>query len=207
MSAIMATVSWLAVWSPEGGHDAGHGALEWITPVFGNDGKTGVVWLFLNFAVLMWILNKILFKGLRAKTALKHDTIKAELDKATSARTEAEAILGEYRGRLDRLDGEVDELMADAKRRAESDREAIIEQAKKEAERIKAAAVAAGEREADARRRTIENEVIDRAIDRAGAIIRDKISADDQQKMFSDYLTSLDKVQFAGPGGRKESSQ
>ena len=42
-----------------GDHGGGHGGfadIEWVTPVFGHSGKLGLLWILINFAVLMWLL-------------------------------------------------------------------------------------------------------------------------------------------------------
>jgi F-type H+-transporting ATPase subunit b len=197
-------IAWLApaiVWaaSPEAApptHGDEHGGgLVWVTwPPWGDHGKTGIVWLLINFAVLMYILEKLLFRKLRARTAEKHDLIKGELTRATEARNEAESLIREYRDRVARLDGEIEELMADAKKRADADRVAVIAAAEEEGERIKLAAKAAAEREAASRRRAIENEIVERAVDRAEQIIRQRIAPVDQSRMLDDYIGQLDRI-------------
>ncbi|MEM9460542.1 MAG: F0F1 ATP synthase subunit B [Myxococcota bacterium] len=184
----------------EGAHGGEHagGSIELISPVFGNTGKMGLLWTIINFAVLLWILNKLLFQPLIKRTRDKHDTVKSEIDKATAARTEAEGLLTEYKGRLERLDDEIEELMADAKKKAQADRTRIIEAAEREAEQIKAAAKASAEREANARRRQLEAEIVDRAVERAEAIIREKITPADQRSMVDRYVTQLGHVDFGG---------
>lgn len=199
-------IAWLApavVWaSPTGEEPPTHGdehggGLVWVSwPPWGDHGKTGVVWLFINFAILMYILERLLFRKLRARTAEKHDLIKAELTRATEARSEAESLIAEYRGRMSRLDGEIEELMADAKKRADADRAAIIAAAEEEAERIKASATAAAEREAASRRRHIENEIVERAVERAEQLIRQRIAPADQSRMVDDYIGQLEKVEL-----------
>ncbi len=180
-----------------GGEHAG-GGIEWLTPIFGHTGNLGLVWAFINFAILMWILEKILFSKLRARTRDKHDAVKSEIDKATAAREESESVLTEYRGRLDALDDEVAELMADAKTKAEADRARIIAAAEREAEQIKAAAVASAEREAAARRRQLEGEIVDRAVARAEALLRSRITPSDQNGMVDRYVEQLGSVDFGG---------
>nr|MCH9687856.1 ATP synthase F0 subunit B [Deltaproteobacteria bacterium] len=170
-----------------GGEHAG-GHIEWITPVFGHTGNLGLVWAFVNFAVLFWILNKILFAPLRKRTAAKHDTVKSEIQKATDAREQSESVLAEYRGRLDALDDEIAELLADAKAKAESDRKRIIADAEREAEQIRASAVSAAEREAAARKRQLEAEIVDRAIARAETVLRDKMTPADHGTMVDRYV-------------------
>ncbi len=191
----------VALASPEAHGGEHSNEIVWVSDIVNNTGKTGLLWLFINFAVLMWILNKVLFSKLKVSTAEKSDAIKSELAKATEARADAESIISEYRGRMDRLDAEVQELMDDAKRRADADRKQILEAATLEAERIKASAAAAADREALSRKRAIENEIVDAAVARAEAVIRSKIGAADQRKMVDDYVGSLGDVKFAGPGG------
>ncbi len=175
----------------EAAHHGGFADIEWVTPVFGHDGKLGLLWILINFAVLMWLLEKLLFSKLRASTKRKHDEAADALAKATSAREQAEATLAEYEGRLSGLESEIDGLIAEAKERAEADRKRIIEEAQKEAAAIKAAAEASAKREAEARLRALESEVVGRAVERAEAMIRDKIGAADQRKMADDFIVRL----------------
>jgi F-type H+-transporting ATPase subunit b len=195
LGAAVLLVPALALASPAAHGDTG---IEWVTPVFGNTGKLGLLWSFVNFAVLLWILEKILFKPLRNRTRTKHDTVKAEIDKATAAREEAEGVLAEVRGRLDRLDAEIAELMADAKAKAEADRARILEAARREAAQITAAAQAVAEREAAARRRQLEAEIVDRAVARAEALLASKITPADQRTMVDRYVEQLSAVDFGG---------
>jgi F-type H+-transporting ATPase subunit b len=180
--------------SPEA-HDAG---IEWFTPVFGHTGKLGLLWSFVNFVALLWILERILFKPLRSRTRDKHVAVKVELEKATAARLEAEAVLVEYKGRIERLEAEIEALLADAKAKGEADRARIVEAAKLEAEQIMGTARAIAEREAAARVRQLEAEVVERAVERAEALLRSKITPADQRGMVDRYVEQLGAVDFGG---------
>lgn len=180
-----------------GGHDGG---VVFFNNPFAGEEKTGIIWLFINFAALMFILNKLLFVPLKRKTAAKHDSIKESLEKATAAHKEAESIISEYRGRMEKLDDEIAELKANAKKRAESDRQSIIEAAEAEALRIKESATAAAERDAEGRRKALENEILDRALERAEVAIRKTIAAGDQRRMVDDYVQGLAGMKLGSPG-------
>jgi F-type H+-transporting ATPase subunit b len=188
----------------EAGHGDAHGAhdggIVFFNNPFAGEEKTGIIWLLINFAALMFILNKLLFQPLKRKTAAKHDDIKSSLEKATAAHKEAESIISEYRGRMEKLDDEIAELKANAKARAEADRKNIIEAAQAEAARIKDAATSAAERDAESRRKALENEILDRALERAEAAIRKTIAATDQRRMADDYVKSLGGVKLGAPG-------
>ena len=176
----------------------GHG-IEWITPIFSHTGPTGLLWVFINFLALLFVLEKLLFSKLRSRNREKHDTIKGEIDRAQTARREAEALVGDYEARIGRLEGEIEELMADATRRAEIEREKIVAAAQAEAKRIREAAVAAAQREAESRRRHIENEIVERAIERAETTIRQRLTSTDQRRMVDDYIGRLSAVELGGP--------
>lgn len=181
-------------------HAAHDGGIVFFNDPIGSEGKTGIIWLLINFAALMFVLHKLLFKPLIRKTAAKHDDIKSSLDKATAAHAEAQSIISEYRGRMEKLDGEIAELKTDAKKRAEADREKIIAAAEAEGERIKEAATAAAERDAETRRKALENEILDRALERAETAIRKSIGSGDQRRMVDDYVGGLAGLKLGGPG-------
>ncbi|HWB81562.1 MAG TPA: ATP synthase F0 subunit B [Nannocystaceae bacterium] len=217
----MKTVIALAVWSiasiamaaphaapAHGAEPAAHGGehgggIEWVTPLFDSKGKIGLLWMLINFAALMWLLEKLLFSKLRARTAVKHDAIKSELDKAKSARKEAETVLADVRGKLDGLDKTVAEILAEAKSRAEADRKRVLEHAQAEAARIEAAAKASAERDAESRRRQLETEIVDRAIARAEELIRARIDVMDQKRMVDEFVAQVPKADLgaASSGG------
>jgi F-type H+-transporting ATPase subunit b len=186
-----------AVAAPEA-HDAHDAGIQWISPVFGNSGKMGLLWILLNFAVLMWLLEKLLFSKLRAKTAAKSDGIKSELDRASAARKAAEGVMTDVRARLAKLDGEVASILDDAKARAEADRARIVAAAEAEAERIKATARASAEREAELRRRQLETEIVESAIARAEVILRGRINAADQSRMVDDFVGQVATAPMPG---------
>jgi F-type H+-transporting ATPase subunit b len=198
---VLASVSLLslpALASPEGeGHGGG---LTWWSDPFpiGAGGTTGLAWTFINFGILLWILNKLMFIPLRRRTAEKHDAIKGQLEAATKAREEAERIMAEYSDRIGRLDGEIAELMQDATARAETDRERIIAEAEAEGERIKANARAQAGREAQLLQRELEVEIVDKAVTRAEETLRRTFADADQRRLVDGYVTEVQGSQLGG---------
>lgn len=183
-------------------HHEAHSGIVWVSDIVGNTGKTGLLFILFNFAVLMYLLEKILFSKLRAKTRDKHETVKTELAHATEAHREAKSMVTDYRAKLDGLAKQGEALLEEARERAEADRKRIIEAAEREAEQIRTSATAAAERDADAHRRRLEGEVIDRAMKDAEALIRQRIRANDQRTMVEDYVSRLTSVDLSGHGKR-----
>lgn len=189
---------------PTHGEDAtehGHGGIKWLGDGFlggpGEDGRTGFLLIILNFVVLLLVLNKILFKNLRSSNAEASDAVRLELERATKARSEAEALFREYETKIAALETEIVDIRAEAKRAAEAEYNRIVADAREQAEKIQTAAVRAGEREALRRRTELENEIVEQALARAEAAIRSTFAAGDQRRLVDawvDEVAALPKI-------------
>jgi len=163
-----------------------------------DDPRTGVAILFINFGVLAFVLNMLLFKALRAKHGVNRATILEALEKATTATANAEAALAEYRQKVGGLDAEVADILATAETRAREEAAAIVAQAQVEAEKIKSGAEATVARETAAKVRALESEVVDLAMDRAEALLKDKFGASDQQSAITAYVGEVSSAELGG---------
>jgi F-type H+-transporting ATPase subunit b len=210
------TLAWA---SPEGGHgheaDAaahggGHGAahpggldyvlssdfwLHWPTK---EDSRTGFLYICINFVVLMFILNKILFKNLVAANRDKSDSIKLDLERASEARSRAEALVAKYESRLAALTDEIAGIRKTAEEQAQKEGERIVAEAKEEAEKIKRSAADAAEREGVRRQREIEAEVVDRAMAKAEQAIRQSFGDADQRRLVDAYVSEIGTADLTG---------
>jgi F-type H+-transporting ATPase subunit b len=169
--------------------------IKWIGEGFlggpGEDGRTGFLILLINFAVLMLVLNKLLFRNLARANAEKSDSIRLELERATKARAEAEALVHEYDTKLSALESEVASIRASATASAEAERKRILAAAERAAEGIKQAATRAAEREAARVRAEIEREIATQALNRAEAAIRSSFGAADQRRLVDAWITDV----------------
>ncbi len=183
----------LALYSPE--VDA-HAGIEWWGDGPADDGKTALVILFINFAVLLWLLNKLLFKNLRSSNAEISDAIRLELEKATTARSSAETLMHEYEAKLQALESEIVEIRSQARASAELEGQRILAEANEQAVKIKLAAERAGEREAARRRTELEREVIDQALARAEQAIRTNFGGADQRRLVDAWVDEVGKAEL-----------
>lgn len=188
---------------PHGEEHAGPSGIKGIGDGFlggpGADGKTGYVIMLVNFVALMLILNKILFKNLRSRNAEVSDAIRLELERATKARSEAEALFREYETKLQALESEVADIRAAAKAAGEAEFDRIVAEAREQAEKIEQAAVRAGEREAARRRAEFEKEIVDSALARAEAAIRSTFAVGDQRRLVDAWIDEVAKTDINKP--------
>jgi F0F1-type ATP synthase membrane subunit b/b' len=197
---------------PHGGEVAEHlpeggGGIKWLGDGFlggpGEDGRTGFLIILINFALLMVVLEKLLFRNLRNANAEKSDLIRLELERATKARAEAELLAQEYATKLSALETEVVSIRAAATASAEAERKHILAEAERAAEAIKRAATRAAEREAARVRAEIEREIATQALDRAEAAIRTSFGSADQRRLVDAWVadvTSSDLVRGSSGG-------
>jgi F-type H+-transporting ATPase subunit b len=211
LGALLVVAVPAVVWaSPEAGHGGdehgGHGGkglgdIEWFA-IFPDKGEpAGFLWTLLNFGVLFWILNKLLFVPLREGHHKKRALIKGELDRATAAREKAEGLMAEYKTKVDGLDKEVDDILKTARTTAKTEKERILADAQAEAQKIRESAVAAAGREGERIRKEIEADVVDRAVDAAEKAIRAKLGTGDQKQMFADHLTEVADIKLEERAG------
>lgn len=184
-----------------GAHGGEHGGggcadMQWFAVQPDEQGRVGFLWVLVNFALLMFVLNWLLFSKLRAGHARERERIKGELERATEAREKAEALLSKYDAKLAKLDDEVEEIKSSARTTAEAEKKRILEDAEAEAEKIKAGAVTAAGLEGERRRKELEGEIVDRAVAAAEKAIRAKFGAADQRKMVDDYVTEVAQVKL-----------
>jgi F-type H+-transporting ATPase subunit b len=157
----------------------------------GEDGRTGFLILLINFVVLMFILDKLLFRNLRQRNAETSDVIRLELERATKARAQAEALVLEYETKLSALESEIEEIRAAAKLSAEAEHARILVEAGEQAEKIKLAATRAAEREAARFRVQLEQEIVDQAMSRAESAIRASFGGTDQRRLVDAWVEEV----------------
>lgn len=194
-----------------GGHAAEHaGGIKWLGDGFlggASDGflgqpladnRTGFLIILINFVVLMVVLNKLLFRNLRRSNAEASDVIRLELERATKARSAAEALVLEYETKLSALESEIVEIRANAKLSAEAEYARILVEAGEQAEKVKLAAIRAAEREAARFRVELEREIVDQALSKAEAAIRTSFSGSDQRRLVDAWVEEVSSAHIGG---------
>jgi F-type H+-transporting ATPase subunit b len=173
-----------------GAHGGGLGDINWFE-LKDDQGRPGMIYVIINFGVLLFILDRIMFRNLRAGHREKRDHIKLELERAGEATAKAEKLINEFEGRLAEIEQEEARIMDAAKKTAQAEGERILKDAEAEAEKIKAAAIASAQREAMNRQQRLEEEIIARAVDKAEASIRASFGAADQRRIVDAYATEV----------------
>ena len=157
-----------------------------------------MIWTLLAFIVTLWLLNKLAFprikEALDRRAAAIEDSIKA----AELSKTEAQALLEEYRERLKEARTQADDIVVRARKNAETyerdsqdqarqKREELLEQTRKDIEAETRRAIA-----------EIRGEVADLTIAATEKVTGRVLTADDQRRLVDEAVGELDFSALSG---------
>jgi F-type H+-transporting ATPase subunit b len=184
----------------EPGHDSGHG--EAHGEAHGGHGElhlkdvlTNIEFIgsVVNFAVLLGILIYFGRKPLGAFLVARRKEVEEGLAEAARLKKEAEAKYKEYSERLEKLDEEIKRMTDAIAEAAQKDKQRIIEEAGARAQRLKQDTERLIEQQMKQLQADVMHEVVDSSVKAAESVLRDKLNAEDQQKLARDYATELGK--------------
>jgi F-type H+-transporting ATPase subunit b len=148
----------------------------------------------LNFVLFAGILFKLAAKPLKSFVVDRHDRIAHDLDEAARLRQQAEAQLREYEKKVQNVDAEVDQLLAQIRQEAENEKLRIISAAEDQARKLKADAQRQIEAEIARARQELHRTVVEAAVAAAEGLVKQNIGSDDQHKMAEKYVTELEQT-------------
>ncbi len=150
-----------------------------------------MLWAAIFFIVLLIIISKVALPKLKATLAARDAELVGKLQSAENTRTEADAVLAEYRAKLAGAQGESAQIVEDARRAAE----AIIAEAKTRAETEAAAITARAQAEvASERDRAMESlraTLADVSIQVASKVVGRSLDGDAQRQLVDTYIDEL----------------
>ena len=173
----------------KGGHGAAAGGS--LSPAKLKD----LGWRVMNFIVLMIILVKFAAKPIGASLAGRQKRIKDEIEDLQTKRAEAERSYREFEAKLASVEKDIDKIVEKAVAQAELEKVKIIERAEQAAADIKRQAEMAVQKEVMEARRTLKNDVAEKAAAMAETLIVNNLTAADQVKIVEDYLAKVGAVQ------------
>jgi F-type H+-transporting ATPase subunit b len=161
----------------------------------GEEGTKGWVrtdwYRVLNFAVLaaglVFLLRKPLSHALRSRIA----GIKEQLEDLESQKEAVEKKLIEYNQKLSDLEKEAENIVAEYIKQGNEAKARILKEAEAATEKLKAQARRSIEHEFEQAKQQLQAEILEKSLSKAEEIIKEKISADDQNRLVDEYL---DKV-------------
>lgn len=145
----------------------------------------------LNFALLAIVLFFIAKKPVKEFFRSRQQGIEEELTDLEQKKKNAEKELADYEGRLKKLNEESDRILEDYVRQGEEAKKRIIAEAQEQAEKLEELAKRNIEQEFKTAKAALKNEIVDKAVEEAEALVKQSIADEDQDKLVDEYLKKV----------------
>jgi F-type H+-transporting ATPase subunit b len=162
------------------------GAAESATHSGFNGGD--IIFQLIMFIILLAALKKVAWGPLMGIMKQREDHISGQIDAAEKSRSEANNILEEQRALLKEARQEAQNLIENAKKQGEIQREEIILAARSESERVKEAAKHEIEQQKEQAVTAIREQVASLSVLIASKVIEKELTAADQEKLINEYI-------------------
>jgi F-type H+-transporting ATPase subunit b len=157
-----------------------------------------MIWTLVLFLVTMWVLSKVAFPKIQEALDKRAETIAESINAAERQRKESDELLSEYRARLAEAREQADDIMARARKAAETaEAEATVAGKEKREELVEAAK---RDIEAETRRSLdqIRQEVADLTVLATERVTRKSLTAEDQKRLVEEALSEVDFSTLSG---------
>ncbi len=152
-----------------------------------------LVWIFLNFAIMVFLLVKYGRKPLVDFLARYSSDIGENLDKNKSALASAEEEYQESEKKLADLGEKIEELEELTQAQARRVREKILEEAEEGSKLIISRARDQAGLEIRKARASVKTELVEMALDEAEKKIKEQLRPEDEERIIDEYVKRLDE--------------
>jgi F-type H+-transporting ATPase subunit b len=168
-----------------------HAATEQTTPnplVIGPDLAVVTVVVFL---LLLAVLSKFAWKPIVEALDRRERSIAENIAAAAAQNEAAKELLSQHEAKLRSTSDEIREMLDEARRNAEAAKAGIIAEAKTAAQAEQQRAVREVQHATDAALRQLAEKTADLAVDLAGKIVTEKLTASDRARLVRDAVAQL----------------
>ena len=149
-------------------------------------------WKVLNFVLLALGCFFIAKKPVAQFFSSRTKGIEEELTDLEQKKAEAERKLAEYQARFRNLEQESEQIIEDYIKQGEDAKKRIIAEAEAQAEKLEDMAKRNIEQEFNAAKALLKQEIVDRAMEQAEALIKKSITTQDQNRLVDEYLKKVE---------------
>ncbi|MCB1195562.1 F0F1 ATP synthase subunit B [bacterium] len=145
----------------------------------------------INFGILMWVLNKLLYKKLLDYLDRRAEGVKVDLDEASRLQNEAKTLLEQREEELMQAKTQAASIVRNSKKEGEEARTQILARAEQESQKIIDDGKAAVETERKKAAAQLRSDVADVAVAVAEKIVEKSISAKEHTSLVDDVLKKM----------------
>ncbi|HET6745626.1 MAG TPA: F0F1 ATP synthase subunit B [Candidatus Limnocylindria bacterium] len=145
----------------------------------------------INFLLLLYLLNRFLFKPVLKLLDERESRIKKGLEDAEAAARDRELAQAEREAALDEARKEAQAMIARATKIADDSKAEILAEAKAQAEKVTARATEEITAEKDRAMAELRATVADLALEAASRLVRKEMDSPTQRKLVEDFLAEV----------------
>ena len=149
------------------------------------------IWTAVVFLALLAVLWKFAWGPIMQALDAREQAITGAIDDAANMRDEAKELLAAHEAKLATAKDEVREMLEEARRDAEVTKKTIVDEAHAAAVDHQARAVRDIEQARDAAVRTLAEQSANLAVDLAGKVVKQNMTADRQAELVSEAMNRL----------------
>jgi len=149
------------------------------------------LWSLVVFLTFVFILKKVAWKPLAEGLDAREQRIRSDIEAAETARVKAEEMLAEHAAKLEGVQEEVREIIAEARRDAEHTKNEIMAVAQGEAEATRERAVADVERARDQALKELFDQVAGQVAAATEHVLGRSLEPGDQQRLIDEALAQV----------------
>jgi F-type H+-transporting ATPase subunit b len=173
-----------------GGEDEGGSFL--VSPALGL-----MIWTLLLFGFTMWVLSRVAFPRIAEALDKRANAIRENIEAAERQRQEADRLLADYRRRLTEAREQADEIIARARKAAETAKAEASAEGKAKREELVAAARRDIEAETRRSLERIRREVADLTVLATEKVTRKTLTDEDHKRLIEEALAEVDFTSLA----------
>lgn len=148
-----------------------------------------ILWVFLNLIIFFVLMRIFLFKPIKKVLDERKKMIDDQFKQADDAKNQADELISQYNEKLESVDDEKRQIIADARIKAKDEYNSIIDRAQDDAEKIKSDAKRAAQLETEKARLAINEEIAKLAMETAEKVVGKEISPETNSSIYDDFLS------------------
>ena len=159
-----------------------------------------MIWTLILFGFTMWVLSKVAFPRIQEALDRRAKLIAESIEAAERSKQESEELMAEYRARLKEAREQADDIVARARKAAETANAEAAAEGKEQRDELLAAARKDIEAETRRSLERIRKEVADLTVAATEKVTRKTLDDADQQRLVEEALAEVDFSTLAGSG-------
>jgi F-type H+-transporting ATPase subunit b len=159
-----------------------------------------MIWTLLAFGFTLWFLRRYVFPRIQAELDKRQRAIEETIDTAERTKREADQLLSEYRQRLQEARQQADDIVARARKAAETYQQETTQAATQKQQEMLEQARRDIEVETRLALERIRKEVADLTVLATEKVTRKTLTTEDQQRLVQEALAEVDFSALGGDG-------